>query len=108
MPSATNRPAVPVEEFQAQAADLVREVAQTHEPVPVSVDGETVAVLLDLDTYHYHIHLINFSRALFEGEASARAEGTRPIDDVMNELLSGKPSPGRGGSRRASRPAKNP
>src|SRR5438552_3538190 len=102
MPSATKRPPLPVEEFQAQATDLVREVASTHEAVPVSVNGQPVAVLLDLDTYHYHIHLINLARALFEGEASARAEGTRPIDDVMNELLSGKPLPGRGSSRRAS------
>jgi prevent-host-death family protein len=108
MPTATDRTPLSVEEFQAKASDLVKEVARTQDPIPVAVGGKPVAVLLDLETYHYHIHLINLARALFEAEADIRAGRTRPLDEVMNELLDGTPnSRGRGASRRSPRPAKN-
>jgi PHD/YefM family antitoxin component YafN of YafNO toxin-antitoxin module len=87
MPNATERTPLSIEEFQAKAADLVKEVAKTREAIPVAVGDKAVAVLLDLETYHYHIHLINFARALLEAEADIRAGKTRPAEEFFEEIM---------------------
>jgi PHD/YefM family antitoxin component YafN of YafNO toxin-antitoxin module len=108
MPDVTDREPVSVEKLQTQTLELVREVVESREAVPISLEGKPVAALLDLETYHEYIHLINMARSLLKAEADIRAGRVEPLDDVMNELLRGKTRQRRGGARRKRSHMLNP
>jgi prevent-host-death family protein len=79
-----------VKELASQTEAILQAVRQGDRAVVVTQDGKPAAVLLDVAKYEWMVHLLTLSRLLMEGEASARAHGTRPAEEVFRELLGEK------------------
>jgi PHD/YefM family antitoxin component YafN of YafNO toxin-antitoxin module len=90
MPNKPNMETRSVEDLQREAPALVKQVAETKQPIRIQVPGQPPVVLLDEDTYDSYIHLINLSRLINEGEADIRAGRVRPFEEFFKEFLHGK------------------
>ena len=93
MPNKPNMETHSVADLQRDAAELVKQVAQSKQPVRVQAEGEPPVVLLDEATYDYYLHLINLTRLINEGEADVRAGRTRPMEEFIEELSRGNKAP---------------
>ncbi len=76
-------------ELKKRPEEVLQQVHDTGRPVVITVDGKPNVVILDAATYERRLKAVNLARLLAEGEASIQAGGTRPAEEVFEELLRG-------------------
>jgi len=84
-------------ELKKQPEEVLRQVHKTGRPVVITVDGKPDVVILDAATCERKLRAANLARLLAEGEAAIRAGGTRPAEEVFEELLRADKEVPRGG-----------
>ena len=79
---------VPVSEFKAQAAECLRRIAQTGQPLVITQNGKAAGVLLSPGEFDRLTELARFVSAVHEGLADADAGRLRDQDEVVARMPS--------------------
>src|SRR5690349_6470365 len=77
---------VPVSEFKAQAAECLRRVAETHQPLVIAQNGKAAGVLLSPREFDRLNEQARFVAAVDEGLADADAGLLRDHDEVAARM----------------------
>ena len=76
----------PISYLKANAAEIVRTIAEQPEPYIITQNGEAKAVLLDFETYEQTQETLALLKILALGEQQVREGRTRPAAEVFDEL----------------------
>ena len=77
---------VPVSEFKAQAADWLRKLGKTGDPVVVTLNGRPAAVLLSPQAFDHLTEQARFVEAVEQGLADAEAGRVHPHAEVARRM----------------------
>lgn len=77
---------VPVSDFKAQAADWLRRVAETGQPLVITQNGKAAGVLLSPAEFDRLSERARFVTAVEEGLADADAGRLRDHEDVVTRM----------------------
>jgi prevent-host-death family protein len=73
----------PVTYLKSRAADLLKQINETHRPIIITQNGEAKAVLQDPASYEAMRKAIGILKLISLGEEDIRAGRTKPQDEVF-------------------------
>jgi prevent-host-death family protein len=76
----------PISYVKANAADLIRELRETREPLVITQNGEARAVMQDVATYHATQETLALLRIIALGNRDVAAGRTIPSGEVFRRL----------------------
>jgi prevent-host-death family protein len=76
----------PISYVKANAADLIRELRETREPLVITQNGEARAVMQDVATYHATQETLALLRIIALGNRDVAAGRTIPSAEVFRRL----------------------
>ena len=76
----------PVTQLKAHAADLLKQVNETHRPIVITQNGEPRAVLQDPESYENMRNAIGLLKLISQGEEDINSGNTIPQDEVFANL----------------------
>jgi len=76
----------PISYLKANAAEVLRDLADRREPLIITQNGEAKAVLQDVVSFEETQQTLALLKILALGKADVDAGRTRPIRDVIAEL----------------------
>ena len=76
----------PISYFKANAAEIVRTIAEQAEPYIITQNGEAKAVLVDYQSYEEQQETLALLKILALGEQQVREGKTRPAKEVFEEM----------------------
>ena len=76
----------PVTYLKAKAADLLKQVNETHRPVIITQNGEPRAVLQDPQSFEDMRNAIGILKLLSQGETDVKNGKTQTHEDVFADL----------------------
>ena len=76
----------PLSYFKANAAEIVRTIAEQPEPYIITQNGEAKAVLVDFKTYEQEQETLALLKILALGEQQVREGRTKPAKEVFDRL----------------------
>lgn len=78
----------PISYFKANAAEILADLAETREPMAITVNGEVKAIVQDIRSYEDAEETMALLHTLTLAEKDIAAGRTRPAREVIAELLS--------------------
>ncbi|WP_028574768.1 type II toxin-antitoxin system Phd/YefM family antitoxin [Desulfonatronovibrio hydrogenovorans] len=78
----------PVTFLKSRAADLLRQINETHRPVIITQNGEPRAVLQDPQSYENMRNALGLLKLISIGEADIREGRTKSQEEVFDEIES--------------------
>jgi len=78
----------PVTYLKSRAADLLRQINETHRPVIITQNGEPRAVLQDPQSYENMRNALGLLKLISIGEADIREGRTKSQEEMFDELES--------------------
>lgn len=84
----------PVTYLKSRAADLLKQINETHRPVIITQNGEPKAVLQDPKSYENMRNAIGILKLISLGEEDIRAgrvKAQEEVFDLMEKMLEDKP-----------------
>ncbi len=76
----------PVTYLKSRAADLLKQINETHRPVIITQNGEPRAVLQDPQSYENMRNAIGILKLISQGETDIRDGKTMTQDDVFGNI----------------------
>jgi len=76
----------PVSFLKSRAADMLKQVNETHRPIIITQNGEPRAVLQDPESYENMRNAIGLLKLLAMGEEDIREGRSKTQDEVFSEL----------------------
>ena len=76
----------PISYVKAHAADVIRDVAETGNPLVITQNGEAKAVLMDIREYDAMRESLAMLKMLAVSSREVKQGGTRDADQVFTEL----------------------
>ena len=76
----------PVTYLKSRAADLLRQINETHRPVIITQNGEPRAVLQDPQSYENMRNALGLLKLISAGEADIREGRTKSQEEMFNEI----------------------
>lgn len=76
----------PITYLKAKAADLLKEINETHRPVVITQNGEPKAVLQDPQSYERMRNAIGILKLISIGEEDIRSGKTKSQEEVFDRL----------------------
>jgi len=76
----------PVTYLKSQAADILKQVNETHRPIVITQNGEPKAVLQDPESYENMRNAIGILKLISQGEDDIRNGNIISQDDVFSSL----------------------
>jgi prevent-host-death family protein len=76
----------PITYLKARAADLLKQINETHRPVVITQNGEPRAVLQDPESYENMRNAIGILKLISQGEEDIRNGKSKLQDDVFTEI----------------------
>jgi len=76
----------PVTYLKSRAADLLKQINQTHRPVVITQNGEPKAVLQDPESYENMRNAIGILKLISQGEKDIREEKSRSQKEVFANI----------------------
>jgi prevent-host-death family protein len=78
----------PISYLKANAAEVLETLAETHEPMIITQNGEAKAVIQDIASYEKTQETLALLKLLAMGQKDVEAGRTKPLEDVINRLRS--------------------
>lgn len=78
----------PVTYLKSRAADLLKQINETHRPVIITQNGEARAVIQDPESYENMRNAIGLLKLISVGEADVREGRTKSQEDVFDDIES--------------------
>jgi len=76
----------PISYIKTNAADMLKRVNETHNPLIITQNGEAKAVLLDTETYQSMVNSIGILKLLSESEQEIEAGAVEEQETVFTEI----------------------
>ncbi|HUU00421.1 MAG TPA: type II toxin-antitoxin system Phd/YefM family antitoxin [Myxococcota bacterium] len=76
----------PISYLKSRAADLLKQLNETHRPVVITQNGEPRAVLQDPSSYQSMRNAIGLLKLIAQGEEAVRAGRVKSQEDVFANL----------------------
>ena len=76
----------PVTYLKARAADLLKQINETHRPVIITQNGEPRAVLQDPKSYENMRNAIGILKLISQGEGDIRNGRVKSQEDVFKDI----------------------
>ncbi len=76
----------PITYLKSKAADLLKQVNETHRPVIITQNGEPRAVLQDPKSYESMRNALGLLKLISQGEEDIRKGKVRPQDEVFSRI----------------------
>ena len=76
----------PVTYLKSRAADLLKQINETHRPVIITQNGEPKAVLQDPKSYENMRNAIGILKLIAQGEDEIRSGNSRPQPEVFGNI----------------------
>jgi prevent-host-death family protein len=76
----------PVTYLKAKAADLLRQINETHRPVIITQNGEPRAVLQDPKSYENMRNAIGLLKLISQGEGNIKSGRIKSQEDVFKDI----------------------
>ena len=76
----------PVTYLKANAADLLKQINETHRPVIITQNGEPRAVLQDPESYENMRNAIGILKLISQGEGDIRNGMVKSQEDVFKDI----------------------
>jgi prevent-host-death family protein len=76
----------PVTYLKAKAADLLKQINETHSPVIITQNGEPRAVLQDPESYENMRNAIGILKLISQGERDIRSGRVKSQEDVFKDI----------------------
>jgi len=76
----------PVTYLKSRAADLLRQINDTHRPVIITQNGEPRAVLQDPQSYENMRNAIGILKLISQGEEEIRDGKSKPQEEVFKNI----------------------
>ena len=76
----------PISYIKTNAADMLKRVNDTHNPIVITQNGEAKAVLLDTESYQDMRNSLGILKLLAEGEKDIENGNVYTKDEVFKEL----------------------
>ena len=76
----------PVTYLKSRAADLLKEINDTHRPVIITQNGEPRAVLQDPKSYENMRNAIGILKLISQGEEEIREAKLKPQEEVFTNI----------------------
>ncbi|QAU24000.1 type II toxin-antitoxin system Phd/YefM family antitoxin [Dyella sp. M7H15-1] len=83
----------PISYLKANAAEVLEKLAQTHEPMIITQNGEAKAVIQDIFSYEKTQETLALLKILALGQKDVEAGRTTPIEEVVARLKAKYKSP---------------
>lgn len=78
----------PISYIKTNAADMLKRVNDTHNPIVITQNGEARAVLLDTESYQEMRNSLGILKLLSEGEKDIETGSIFSQEEVFNEIES--------------------
>ena len=76
----------PVTYLKSRAADILKQINETHRPVIITQNGEPKAILQDPESYENMRNAIGILKLISQGEGEIRNGKTRPQQKVFESI----------------------
>lgn len=76
----------PISFFKAHAADVIKELNETHGTMIITQHGEAKAVIQDIDEYERIQEALSLLKMIAQGQKDFEEGRTFPADEVLKEL----------------------
>lgn len=76
----------PISYFKAHASEIVRQIADSQQPIVITQNGEAKAVLQDIVQYEQTQESLAMLKMLAQSNKSLRNGDHKPVADVFNNL----------------------
>ncbi len=76
----------PISYLKAYAADVLAQLAEEHEPLVITQNGEAKAVLQDIASYENTQETLAMLKILAIGNSEVQADKLTPLDKVVGRL----------------------
>ncbi len=76
----------PVSYLKSHAADILKQINETHRPVVITQNGEPKAVLLDPDSYDNMRNAIGLLKLISQGEEDIKQGRTKSQEKVFKNI----------------------
>ena len=76
----------PITYLKSRAADLLKQVNETHRPVIITQNGEPRAVLQDPQSYESMREALGLLKLISQGEEDVRKGKVRPQEEVFSRI----------------------
>ena len=78
----------PITYLKSKAADLLKQINETHRPVVITQNGEPRAVLQDLESFQNMRNAIGILKLISQGEEDIKNGKSKPQEDMFAEIES--------------------
>ena len=76
----------PISYVKANAAKILADLAETGEPMAITVNGEVKAIIQDIRSYEETQETMALLQILLMGDREIEAGDYRPVQEVIDEL----------------------
>ncbi len=76
----------PISYLKSHAADILRQINETHRPMVITQNGEPKAVLQDADSYDNMRNAIGLLKLISQGEEDIRQGRSRDQEEVFKDM----------------------
>lgn len=76
----------PISYVKANAAEILADLAETREPMAITVNGEVKAIIQDIRSYEEQQETMALLQILAMGDREIEAGDYRPVREVIEEL----------------------
>jgi len=76
----------PISYLKANAAEVLEQLAETHEPMIITQNGEAKAVIQDIASYEKTQETLALLKILARGQRQVEEGKVTPIEDVITSL----------------------
>ena len=76
----------PISYIKTNAADMIRQINETHNPIVITQNGEAKGVLLDTRSYQEMVDALGILKLISQSEKAIESDGTPSHADVMSAL----------------------
>ena len=76
----------PITYLKSRAADLLKQINQTHRPVVITQNGEPRAILQDPESYENMRNAIGILKLISQGEQDIKDGKSRPQEEVFGDI----------------------
>lgn len=83
----------PISYLKANAAEVLKRLAERREPLVITQNGEAKAVLQDVATYEETQETLALLKILALGNQDVAAGKLKPVADVVDRLRAKRPAP---------------
>lgn len=76
----------PISYLKSHAAEIVKDISESREPMLITQNGEAKLVVMDVKTYEEHEETLALLKILALGNREIELGRFRPVEDVFAEI----------------------